>query len=365
MIKVNRCKKAPTVLRFLASFLLLALLLSLFACQRGSDMPLSPGLKVIEGKPIYDEGVAMSTDHFTVTPGMMAYFFYDYGGRLMVQMEQNKAYDQTRSLHDQIYEDGLSWYDVIMNATLERVCEMLIYCEAAHAAGVELTEAQITTVNEELTRLAMDAAAIYSKTLDEYCQSLYGPLMSAADLRSVLECELLANSYSFTVRKTLEDGITDEMVQDALAHLSLRDNTPSCNISYIAVPYVNGKANDAKVNEILAALKASPIAETLSGYSSAGTVGSESNLIPDNTSIKALSDWLFGAGRRVGDHGRVEEGTHTYVVLYTGNGMTYSEVSMRMHLYDTAYADWYNGWVEALDFGYNYDIIDGYDVDPK
>lgn len=364
-MKLNRCKKTATVLRFFASLLLFALLLSLFSCQRGSDMPLSPGLKVIEGKPLYDKDVAMSTDHFTVTPGMMAYFFYDYGGRLMVQMEQNKSYDETRSLHDQIYEGELSWYDVIMNATLERVCEMLIYCEAAHAAGVELTEAQIATIDEELTRLAMNAAAMYSKTLDEYCQSLYGPLMSAEDLRSVLECEMLANSYSFTVKDTLEGGITDEMVRDAVAHLSFRDDTPSCNISYVAVPYVSGKANDAKVSEILAALKASPNAETLSGYASAGTVGHETNLIPDNTSIQTLSDWLFQTGRRVGDHGRVEAGSYTYVVLYTGNGMTYSEVSMRMHLYDNAYADWYNGWVEALEFGYNYDIIDGYDVDPK
>ena len=362
-MKVDRCVKTPTVLRFFASLLLFALLLSLCSCKRGSDVPLSPGLKMIEGRPIYDENVAMSTDHFTITPGMMAYFFYDYGGRLMVEMEQNKAYDETRSLHDQIYKDGLSWYEVMMNATLQRVCEMLIYCEAAHAAGVELTEAQLATVDKEISSVTMDAAAIYSKTLDEYCQSLYGPLMTGEDLRSVLECELLANSYSFTVKDTLEESITDEMVKDALAHLSLRDDTPSRNISYIAVPYVGGKADDAKVVEILTALEAAPSAETLSGFSGAGTVGSESNLIPDNTSIQTISDWLFQTGRDIGDCGRAEVGSYSYVLLYTGNGMTYSEVSMRMHLYDTAYADWYNGWVEALDFGYNYDVIDGYDVD--
>lgn len=362
-MKEHRCQKAPTVLRFFASLLLFALLLSLLSCQRGSDVPLSPGLKMIEGKPIYEKDVAMSTDHFTVTPGMMAYFFYDYGGRLMVEMEQNKTYDQTRSLHDQIYKDGLSWYDVIMNATLERVCEMLIYCEAAHAAGVELTEAQLATVDKEISSVTMDAAAIYSKTLDEYCQSLYGPLMTGEDLRSVLECELLANSYSFTVKQTLEDSITEQAVKDYIEQFSFRDDTPSRNISYIAVPYVGGKANDAKVGEILSALQASPSADTLSGYSSAGSIGGESNLIPDNTGIKALSDWLFGAGRKAGDCGRVEVGSYTYVVIYTGNGMTYDEVKARMHLYDAAYADWYNGWVEALDFGYNYDIIDGYDVD--
>ena len=364
-MKQELCKKVPTVVRFFALLSALALLLSLSSCKRGSDAPLSAGLQMIQGKPIYDENVAMTTDHFTVTAGMMAYFFYDYGGRLMATMEQNKAYDQTRSLHDQIYEDGLSWYEVIMNATLQKVSELLIYCEAAHAAGVSLSEAQLATIDKEISSATMDAAAIYSKTLDEYCQMLYGPLMSGNDLRRVLEYELLANSYSFTVKKTLEDGITDEMVKDALAHLSLRDDTPSCNISYVAVPYVSEKANDAKVNEILAALQASPRAETLSAFSGVGTVGHESNLIPDNTNIAVISNWLFQTGRKVGDCGRVEVGSYTYVLLYTGNGMTYSEVGVRMRLYDAAYADWYNGWVEALDFGYNYDVIDGYDIDPK
>ena len=163
----------------------------------------------------------------------------------------------------------------------------------------------------------------------------------------------------------LENGITDEAVRDALAHLSLRDDTPSRNISYIVVPYVGGKANDAAVSEILSALKAAPSAETLSGFSSAGSIGSESDLIPENTSVAAISDWLFAKGRAIGDSGRVEFGGYTYVMLYTGHGMTYSEVSVRMRLYDAAYADWYNGWVETLDFGYNYDVIDGYDVDPQ
>ena len=211
-MRKRRCQKTSTVLRFFALLVLFALALSLISCRRGSDAPLSPGLKMIAGRPVYEKDVAMSTDHFTVTPGMMAYFFYNYGGRMMVEMEQHVPYDKTRSLHDQIYEDGLSWYDVIMNATLKKAGEMLIYCEAAHAQGVDLTDAQRATVDGELSNLAMDVAAKYSKTLDEYCQMLYGPLMTAADLRSVLTCELLANTYSFTVKKTLEGGITEQAV---------------------------------------------------------------------------------------------------------------------------------------------------------
>ena len=42
--------------------------------------------------------------------------------------------------------------------------------------------------------------------------------------------------------------------------------------------------------------------------------------------------------------------------------MTYAEVEARRALFDSAYATWYNGWVEALTFGYNYDCLDSYDV---
>ena len=74
--------------RFLTTVLALLMLFSLASCKKGSDAPLSPGLSMIEGEPVYDENVAMQTDHFTVTPGMMAYFFYDYGGEVLLGLEQ-------------------------------------------------------------------------------------------------------------------------------------------------------------------------------------------------------------------------------------------------------------------------------------
>ena len=349
-------RRASLAVRVAAVILALLAALSLCGCQKGSDVPLSPGLKMIEGVPVYDDDVAMRTDHFTVTPGMMAFFFYDYGGEMITVMEQSKTFDYSLSLHDQIYTDGLSWYEVIMNATLEKVSTMLIYCEAAYAAGVALTAEQSSAIDSEISSATMEAAAAYSMSLEEYCQALYGPLMTAADLRSVLELEMLANAYSLTVTAELEGSITESAAREYAATNGLTDETPSRNIAYIAVPYVNGAANDSKVTAILAALAQAPREETLSAYTADGTVGSEKNLTPDNTNISAISDWLFAPGRASGDSGRIEAGSYTYVLLYTGNGMSYAEVSARMSLYDSAYAAWYNGWVERLEFGYNYDV---------
>ena len=347
--------------RVLITVLVLLLLLSFASCKKGSDVPLSPGLSMIEGEPVYDENVALRTDHFTVTPGMMAYFFYDYGGEVLVAIEQSKPFDASKSLHEQAYDDQRSFYDVIMNATLQKVSELLIYCEAAKAAGVELTETQRAAIEQELYTLTM-TAAMDSQTADAYLQARYGPLISKDAFKQVLELELLASAYSVTVNRELENGITTAQIEAYAAENDLSDNTLSRNMAYVVIPHVNGKTDETKISEVLTALQASPKAETLQTYSADLTVGKEDNLTPDNVGVQAIKDWLFDSARAKGDCGRVAGEGCTYVVLYTDNGMSYGHVSARMYLYDAAYATWYNGWVEALHFGYNYDVIDGYDV---
>lgn len=349
------------VTNFCLCLLLCVSLIGLASCKKGSDVPLSSGLSVIEGRPIYDDAVAMQTDHFSVTPGMMAFFFYTYGGELIAEMEKTVAYDSSKTLHDQIYADGLSFYDVLMNSTLQRVSEMLIYCEAAHAANVTLSEGQRAAISNDITSLRVEAAS-YGLELETYLQQFYGPLIKAEDLQRIYECEALAASYSATVTKELEAGITAQEAQAYAQANGLSDSTPSRNIAYLAIPYVGGKPNETDVANAMQALQNAPEAKTIEGLSAIGSVGVEENLTKDNTGVSAIADWLYEAGRSIGDYGRTETAGATYILLYTGNGMSFSEVSARMSLYDAAFATWYNNWVEALDFGYNYDILDSYDI---
>ena len=348
--------------RALALLLCLCLLLGMTGCKKGSDAPLSPGLSVIEGVPVYEKDVAMRTDHLTVTPGMMAYFFYSYGATVMAQMEQQKAYDSSKRLHDQMYTDTLSWYDVIMNETLAKVSDLLIYCEAAIAAGVTLSESEQQEIADSMTAYRMQAVVERDMELTPYLQTQYGPLMTEQDLLAVLELETLAGSYSLTVRDSLEQGITASQVREYLDKNGPEDKTPSRNIAYLFVPYVNGSADEDTLRTVTQAMQASPTAETLLAQGEHGTPGTEENLTPDNSGIKQIGAWLFATGRSIGDWERIDLGGATYVLIYTGNGMSFGEVSARMALFDSAYATWYNTWVAQLQFGYNYDCLDGYDV---
>lgn len=357
-----KTRKTDTVLRLLSIFLLFSLLFAA-GCKKGSDQPKTPGLSLIEGVPIYDKGVALKTDHFTVTSGMLAFFFYSYGGAELAKMEKIKPYDAQKSLHDQEFQNGISFYDAIMNATLQKVSELVIYCEAAHAAGFTLNDTQRMAIEQDLAQMAMDAAAGYSMTLDAYLQREYGRLMTEADMRLVLECEMLASLYSVTVNRTLEEGITDEQIAQCVREHGFDDKTPSRNLAYLRIPHVEGKPNEAAVAQARAALPDSPAPSTLEALSNLGSFMHEQDLTPQNTTVKALADWLFHTDRAPLDRGEVEANGATYILLYTGNGMSYGEVSAKMRLYDEAYAAWYQGWVERLTFGYNYDVIDGYDVE--
>ena len=358
-----RLKHTYAPLRILA--LLLALFCggtALFGCKKGSDVPLSPGLSVIEGEPIYDKNVAVQTDNFKVTPGMMAYFFYTIGGTLMPQMQAQKPYDQSKNLHDQLFTDTLSWYDAIMNATLEHVSQLLLYNEAAKEAGEGLSDEESLAVTQSMMNYRT-VAAMDNMSIDAYLQQRYGPKIEERDLRAVLEMESVANRYSITLTERLEGAITAEAIRAYAAEAGLSDDTRSRNVSYLYIAHTGGVAPTSTVQAALAAVEESPTAQTVAGLSEYGLPGTEEHLTPENSGIDGIGAWLFAEGRRVGDVGAVDLGGATYILLYTGDGMTYAEVTARMALFDAAYADWYNALLARVTFGYNYDCLDGYDVE--
>lgn len=331
--------------------------------ERGSDVPLSPGLSLIEGSAVYDEGVALKTEHYTVTDGMLAYYFYGYGLSVMQELEKTKAFDPSKNLHNQMYSETESWYDTIMNAVLAEVCRTLVYCEGASAAGeATLPEEAEEAIGKQLYALRFRAAAENSEDLTTYLRRSYGPLICEQDLETALRYEAIASRYSSLLNDRLEGEISAaDALSYAAAH-NLSDETPSRNLEYLIVSGDSEAAVKENAAAALAAVQKKPQAGAMAELTAFGTARTEQNMIPENAGVSEIADWLFASGRKPGDAGTVTSGGVTFVLLYTGGGVSRGEVRGRMALFDAAYAEWYNTLVSSLHFGYHYDVIDSYDV---
>lgn len=351
----------------ICAVLCVSVLAAAVACRKDpgkTDGPRSPGLSLIEGYAMDEDGVAIRTEHYSVSAGVLAYFFYGYGLEVMRQMEKAMPYDSTKTLHEQMYTETESWYDTIMNAVLERVCRMMIYCEGAYDAGqAELPEDVLQEIEQNVYQVRYNAAALYKEDLTAYLQRYYGPDITEADFYTVLRMQAIAGRYSGMLNAGLEAGISPaEALSYAEAH-NLSDGELSRSIAYLTV---SGSSADAVSGNATAAKKAvmkNPTKETVESLTQYGTPSAEDNLIYENTGITVIRDWLFADGRRVGDIGVVSDSDATYLLLYTGNGVSRGEMLARMAIFDERYAEWYNGLVGKLNFGYNYDIIDSYDVE--
>lgn len=348
--------------------LLCVLILLTAACKKDKKLtpePLSPGLSLISGYAMNEEGVAVRTEHYSISEGVLAYFFYGYGLEVMEQMERNATYDTGKNLHGQMYTETESWYDAIMNEVLKRVCQILVYCEAAYDAGcAELSEEELAGIEESVYELRYNAAALYSMELTAYLQNRYGPKMTEADLVTALRLQELAGRYSVTLNAELEAGISAaEALSYAEAH-NLSDEAPSRNIAYLIVSGNSADAVQKNAAAATEALQKATTRETMEGLTAYGTPGAEENLIYENTGVSAIRDWLFESGRRVGDVGTVTSGDVTYLLCYTGDSATTrGEMLARMELFNARHDEWYRGLAGKLSFGYNYDIIDSYDVE--
>jgi small GTP-binding protein len=222
-----------------------------------------------------------------------------------------------------------------------------------HKPRTKLGDFMVKTAKDTLSGVDLAVLVVEAREAVGDIEASLIENIKAADIPAILVVNKIDAVRPANIAKTIEAYA---------AANGLDDSSLSRNITYISIPYVGGAANEAQVNAVLAALRNAPTPQTVEGFSANGTVGSEQDLTPDNTGLAKMKDWLFASGRTVGDFDRVEIGSATYVLLYTGNGMRYGLVSARMRLYDAAFANWYNARVEQLTFGYNYDIIDGYDV---
>lgn len=145
--------------------------------------------------------IAAQSENYEVDGAMMAYYFNN-------QYQQYADYisyfgiDTSKSLKTQQSVFGGTWFDYFMGLTTEYVEELLALCEAAKAAGYELTEEDKSYIDSSISQLKM-YASIYGYTLDQYIVMSIGAGIKEKDIRNALELTVIASSYAEQYQETL------------------------------------------------------------------------------------------------------------------------------------------------------------------
>jgi hypothetical protein len=151
------------------------------------------------GAPLSDDMIAASSEHYQIARPI-AYFMFNNTYNNRREYAAYQGLDVTKSLKEQYYdeESGITWYDVFMEETKRDLQRVLVLCEAAKGAGVELTDEDKDSVEVTVNRIKSSAASM-DMEFEEYIHKVFGDGISEDMIREFSGMTALANKYYLQV----------------------------------------------------------------------------------------------------------------------------------------------------------------------
>ena len=162
---------------------------------------------------------AMKTDHYSVNNAQFMYLTYlTYNNYYQTYYENYSAYmssfglDRSLPLSQQKYfgSETQSWLDVCKSEVMSSLEQTLALCEAARAAGFELTDDDRQTIDDTIQSLK-DFAKANNYSLSSAIAAMYGSKgIKKGDIKGVLEMQILASNYATKINE--DYSYTEEQI---------------------------------------------------------------------------------------------------------------------------------------------------------
>jgi len=112
--------------------------------------------------------------------------------------------DSNRPLSSQVYneETGETWADIIVNSAYDRMTNYVSLYNAAMAAGFKLSDEQITSIEDDMAMIGMQAVMNGFPSTESLLQQMFGSSMNEEIYRSIMEFITIAVSYNEHVRES-------------------------------------------------------------------------------------------------------------------------------------------------------------------
>lgn len=256
----------------------------------------------------------------------LAEFNYYFNSWYASFTEENSAYlpymfDEAKSLKEQEYEDGRTWFDFFTDEALLSMQQILTLADEAGKAGYELSGQK----REEITRVR-ETVAEFAETLGmkpgAYLEYFYGEGMDETLFEKCLTDARLADGYAEMIRSSIDP---DENEIEAYYGNHMRDYTTARYERFFAKASAMGtvptKEENAAAKEIAEKIRQQvaggvSLKEAAMPYADRGRYLSFDDASYIEGSV--YGDWLFDMERRDGDLLLVEDANGWYVMVFHG-----------------------------------------------
>ncbi len=181
-------KEIERMKRILALISAIAMLFTLAACNK--DDGAEDGETTAQPTDI-----VLKSANFSFDLGEATYIFNRYFIEFYNENAQYISFygiDTESSLKEQTYTGDSTWFDYFLNDSETYMNELLIYCEAAKADGMELDEEDMAEIDDIMDQFYDEAEGNGYISVDEFVQKHYGEIVTIDDIRSFIEKEKLA-----------------------------------------------------------------------------------------------------------------------------------------------------------------------------
>ncbi|MBR4100810.1 MAG: peptidylprolyl isomerase [Oscillospiraceae bacterium] len=324
--------------------------------------------------------IAASSPNYEIDTKMVACYYHDviqmfvdsYG-----QEELLNSYnmDITKPLKEQqnMFDEGSTWFDMMIDQVQGTIEQQLIMYEAAKAAGFEIPEAEQKMIDEALA---------------EANPADYGNGVTKADIKKVLEIQALSTSYYMHLTEELKPS-AEEIQEYYDANTKYFMN---CGVAGFSIPYNSGEEGDTEemtkekakelVDDLLASKSAKEFEEKVAhvlteyeGYDQEKLDANLPSIYNEGFTYSAenpLAEWAFG-GAKKNDTFKIEDNNIYYVYFMTSDPVKdetktvdvrhilFMEQEDNMKAAEDALNEWKNGEMTENSFA---ELANKYSEDP-
>lgn len=177
---------------------------------------------------------AAESADFEVDGAMMSYFVYtSYNDYVQYYQQYYQQYfgsymqtsgltvydmigiDPNESLKKQVMDTktGQTWFQYFADQASTEVKRLLVMCQAAKAAGVELDDEDIKSIDSQIQLMEIYYPLYGYSSFKAYLNNTYGEGVKEDDVRRAMELQTLASKYYAEVQEGYHDAATLETVE--------------------------------------------------------------------------------------------------------------------------------------------------------